>query len=72
MEVFISYTNGKFSGVVYTEGSYDKLDCFREIVDSSSVVFKVPYDGCKTIDVSYSASRSTLRYKAIQRTRIIL
>uniref|UniRef100_A0A914WCW7 ZP domain-containing protein n=1 Tax=Plectus sambesii TaxID=2011161 RepID=A0A914WCW7_9BILA len=50
MEVFIDYTNGKFSGVVYTEGSYDNPDCFRTIEQSSKIVIEVPYDGCKTID----------------------
>lgn len=51
MEVLIDYMDGEFSGVIYTEGSYADPNCLRQISSTRKMLFKVPYDGCKTTRV---------------------
>lgn len=48
MVINVKYNYGTFTGIAYTEGSYDDAQCVKRIEKEKEFQFVVRYDECKT------------------------
>lgn len=48
MVVNVKYNDGTFTGIAYTEGSYDNAQCMKRIEKEKEFQFVVHYNECKT------------------------
>lgn len=71
MIVYLTSKIGDFSGIVYTEGSYQTDGCHLIIDQSQKILFEIPYDQCLTKEVSMSTDSIVTIGNAYNRCRLV-